>query len=128
MEALVAGVSWLAVGVSSIICFMLGGLWYSPILFGKRWGEGVKVDTGPGAKQPIGALVTQFLGTLLLAWIVSLAFNNGSIGSIVLIVAAFSLLLIAANLFAEHSWFASLVEAAFIVVMAVIMMVCNLLL
>jgi len=34
MEILLAGVNWLAVGVSTIICYMLAGLWYSPKLFG----------------------------------------------------------------------------------------------
>ena len=126
MAELVAGVSWLAVGLSTIICFMLGALWYSPVLFGTRWAEGVNIEIGPGAKQPVGALVTQFLGTLLLAWIVALAYTNGSVSSIVLIVAAFALLLVAANLFAEHSLYAALAESGFIAVMAVIMLVCNL--
>ena len=49
MEAITTGVSWWAVGISTVLCFMLGGLWYSPILFGIRWAEGVGVETGPGA-------------------------------------------------------------------------------
>ena len=30
-------VNWLAVLVSGVVIFMLGGLWYSPILFAKPW-------------------------------------------------------------------------------------------
>jgi hypothetical protein len=30
-------INWLAVLVAGIVIFMLGGLWYSPILFAKRW-------------------------------------------------------------------------------------------
>ncbi len=30
-------VNWLAVLVAAIVIFALGGLWYSPILFSKRW-------------------------------------------------------------------------------------------
>ncbi len=30
-------VNWLAVGAAGISAFVLGGLWYSPALFGKAW-------------------------------------------------------------------------------------------
>jgi uncharacterized protein DUF1761 len=30
-------VNWLAILVAAIVIFMLGGLWYSPVLFSKRW-------------------------------------------------------------------------------------------
>ena len=46
MEILLAGVNWLAVGVSTIICYMLAGLWYSPKLFDNRWAEGVGMENG----------------------------------------------------------------------------------
>jgi hypothetical protein len=30
-------INWLAVFVAAIVIFVLGGLWYSPVLFVKRW-------------------------------------------------------------------------------------------
>src|SRR3984893_681320 len=33
----IPGVNWLAVFVAAIVMFVLGGLWYSPVLFVKRW-------------------------------------------------------------------------------------------
>lgn len=30
-------VNWLAVVAATVAAFVLGGLWYSPVLFGKRW-------------------------------------------------------------------------------------------
>ena len=30
-------INWLAVLVAAIVIFILGGLWYSPVLFAKRW-------------------------------------------------------------------------------------------
>ena len=30
-------INWLAVIVAAIVMFMLGGLWYSPVLFARRW-------------------------------------------------------------------------------------------
>ena len=45
MEALFANVNWLAVGASTIICFMLGALWYSPKMFGVKWAQGVGIKS-----------------------------------------------------------------------------------
>jgi hypothetical protein len=33
----VPAVNWLAVLVAAVVMFMLGGLWYSPVLFAKKW-------------------------------------------------------------------------------------------
>jgi hypothetical protein len=30
-------INYLAVGVAALSCFLIGGLWYSPILFAKAW-------------------------------------------------------------------------------------------
>ena len=30
-------INWIAVVVAAVACFLLGGLWYSPVLFGKAW-------------------------------------------------------------------------------------------
>jgi hypothetical protein len=30
-------VNWIAVGAAAVSAFLLGGLWYSPVLFGKAW-------------------------------------------------------------------------------------------
>ena len=125
MEILLAGVNWLAVGVGTIVCFMLAGLWYSPMLFGTRWAEGVGVETGALAKQPTGALVMQFAGTLILAWIMALAHTNGAYSSAVLIVVMAACLLMAANMSANHSAYSTIVEGSFVVVMGLIMTACN---
>tara|TARA_B100000959_G_scaffold90987_1_gene96749 strand:+ start:5841 stop:6287 length:447 start_codon:yes stop_codon:yes gene_type:complete len=125
MEILFIGVNWLAVGVSTILCFMLGGLWYSPRLFGTKWAEGVGVPTGPGTKQPIAALLMQFVATLLLAWIMSVAHNIGAYPTAVLIVITAACLLMAGNMFAGHNNDSTIIEGAFVIVMALIMSVCN---
>lgn len=30
-------VNWLAVGAAALLTFLLGGVWYSPLLFGRAW-------------------------------------------------------------------------------------------
>ncbi len=127
MEAITTGVSWWAVGVSTVLSFMLGGLWYSPMLFGKKWAEGVGVEMGTGSTQPVPALVLQLLGTFLLAWIMGLADAIDAYPAAILIVLTITILLVAANLFSEHTLYASLVQGLFVVAMAIIMFICNLL-
>ena len=41
-------INWIAVAVASLVTFLVGGPWYSPALFGKRWGEAM----GHTAKTP----------------------------------------------------------------------------
>lgn len=43
--------NWLAVFVAAISAFVLGGLWYSPILFGKRWAQ---LSAPAGEERPPG--------------------------------------------------------------------------
>lgn len=128
MEAITTGISWWAVGISTLVCFFLGGLWYSPMLFGKQWAEGVGLDMDDSSIQPVPALVLQLAGTFFLAWIVALADAINAYPAAVLIVLATTTLLIAANLFSQHTMAASLIQGLFVVVMAIIMFVCNLLL
>lgn len=128
METITTGVSWWAVGVSTVLSFMLGGLWYSPILFGRKWAEGVGVEIGEGSTQPVPAMIMQLLGTFLLAWVIALADAMGAYPAAVLIVLTAAVLMIASNLFSEHTLFASLIQGLFVVVMAIIMVLCNLVL
>ena len=128
MEPLIANVNWLAVGVSTIIGYLFASFWYSPSIFGEKWADGVGLKIGADEGFSIYALVSQFFASLLLAWIVSLIVGNGSLAFIVLISITIFFFLLAANLIAEHSAYASLVEATFVLVISLIMTLCNLLL
>jgi hypothetical protein len=98
------------------------------MLFGKQWSEGVGVNIGDSSTQPVVGMVLQLAGTFFLAWIIALADAINAWPAAVLIVIALSTLLIASNLFSEHSMMASLIQGLFVLVMAVIMVVCNLVL
>ena len=74
------------------------------------------------------ALVSQFFATLLLAWIVSLAVGNDSLLFIALISFMVFFFLLAANLMADHSVYASLAEGVFVLAISMIMTISNLLL
>ena len=67
-------VSYVVVLVSAVVVFVLGWLWYSPLLFFKPWmrlrGQD-PVAAMANAKMPAGALVAEFVRCLILAYVVA---------------------------------------------------------
>lgn len=125
MSELTIGVNWLAVGITTFLCFGLGGLWYSPIMFGVKWVEGVGVAIEDGASQPVAALLVQLVGTCLFAWLVALAMGSGAMPLAKMIALTTSVLLVASGLFGDNSLYAALEEGAFVVAMFTIVVLCH---
>jgi hypothetical protein len=74
-------VNYLAVLVSGIAIFMLGGLWYSPVLFAKKWialmgmtEEEIKAAAGK-VSMPVQYLLA-FLCGLISAWVLAIVLNH----------------------------------------------------
>ena len=67
-------VNYIAVLVAAIVVFVLGWLWYSPLLFYKPWMRARGMDPAvamTGAKMPTGKLVIELVRCLVLAYIVA---------------------------------------------------------
>jgi hypothetical protein len=67
-------VNYLAVFVAAIVVFVLGWLWYSPLLFYKPWMRAKGIDPAvamAGAKMPAGKLVIELLRCLVLAYVIA---------------------------------------------------------
>jgi hypothetical protein len=63
--------NWPAILVAALAYFALGALWYSKILFAKRWIADLKIDVNsPDAKKGIGLM---FGGSFVLMFVQSLA-------------------------------------------------------
>jgi len=70
-------VNYLAVLVAAVAIFMLGGLWYSPLMFAKRWValQGRSVEQMSGGASP--ALYAQvFLCGLVTSYVIALALSH----------------------------------------------------
>jgi len=72
-------VNWLAILVAGIVIFVLGGLWYSPILFSKKWlalqnktEEQMRAEAA-GANMPL-MYASAFVTGLITAWAMALVF------------------------------------------------------
>src|SRR5882672_9960053 len=68
-------VSFLPVLVAAVVVFVLGWLWYSPVLFYTPWMRLRGLDpvaAMAGAKMPGGKLLVELVRCLLLAYVIAL--------------------------------------------------------
>jgi surface polysaccharide O-acyltransferase-like enzyme len=71
-------VNWLAVLVSGIVIFVLGGLWYSPVLFAKKWvalmgKTEAELKAGASGAAPY---VLAFLCALVTSFVLAIIINH----------------------------------------------------
>ncbi len=67
-------INYLAVLISTVLFFMLGALWYSPVMFAKGWIKGMGLtdeqlkemkEHGPGTRP----FIISFIGTLVMVFV-----------------------------------------------------------
>ena len=77
-------VNILAVIVAAVSAFLLGGVWYSPALFGKIWAREAGVGEDP-PKKPHGAVVfiVSFIFSLIAATVLCLLLLSFVLGKVV---------------------------------------------
>lgn len=121
MEEITANVSWLAVIVGAVLSFLAGWLWYSEKLFGRKWAEGSKVELGNATDMPMGAMITQGLGLLGLAWVIAVLAEKQMLMTTILMAIAFILLQFSGNSFTQKNTYAKLVDGGYWAVSVVIM-------
>jgi hypothetical protein len=125
MAEITANVNWLAVIVGAIVAYLLGMLWYSPKLFGTTWAAGAGVSFDDASGLPVMAMITQAIGTFLLAWVVGVTAASNALLTIILIVVAMVTLMGAGGMYAKKSGNVIAVDTGFIVAMTIIMIVCQ---
>lgn len=125
MNELTTGVSWTAVFAGFVLSYLLGWLWYSPKLFGKKWAEGAGVSTGAAGDFPAAAMLFQALGTFGLAWLFGITAARNAASTILLTVLTVMFLVLANGKFAGKSNAAIAIEAAYVIAMGVVMFVCQ---
>lgn len=123
MNELTSNVNWLAVVIGTIVSFIIGWLWYSPILFGKKWAEGSGVELGTASSMPVAAMVTQLVSTFFLALLVGITAAQNALATIILIILTVAGFVMSVGLFVKKSTFAILVDGGFIVIMGVVMII-----
>lgn len=123
MEMLTTNIGWLAVLAGAVASFMAGWLWYSPILFGPKWAEGVGVEMGTASEMPVGAMIFQGLGLFLMSWFIGVMTVANLTAIAVLGTLAFVALSYSGGLFTKKSSYARLVDAGYWILSLIIMII-----
>lgn len=113
MNELTTDVSWTGVIVGAVVSFLVGWLWFSPKLFGTKWAEGVGVELGTAGNIPVGAMVAQFIGLMLMSWFVGVTAVSNALLTVILATVAFIVLAYSGGMFAQKSGYARNVEAGY---------------
>ena len=64
-------VNWLAVLAAAVAKFAIGGVWYSPPVFGPRWGAMVGVTPDAFKARMGAAMIADLAASLVLAWVLA---------------------------------------------------------
>ncbi|MFK8034207.1 MAG: DUF1761 domain-containing protein [Hyphomicrobiales bacterium] len=123
MDMLTTNISWIAVLVGAVVSFMAGWLWYSPILFGPKWAEGVGVEMGRASEMPVSAMVFQGVGLLLMSWFIGALSAENLTAVAVLGTISFVALAYSGGLFAKKSAYARFVDAGYWIISLIVMVI-----
>ncbi|NOR61808.1 MAG: DUF1761 family protein [Rhodobacteraceae bacterium] len=114
-------VNWLAVGAGTVVAFVVGWLWYSPLLFGKKWAEGSGVELGSADKMPAAAMVSQFVALLCLAMVIGLTATSDSLITAIFAILAVGFMVFSNGGFSQKSTYAMVVDLGHAIVAGVVM-------
>ncbi len=88
MAELISFINWLSVIVATLIYFFLGALWYSPVMFAKKWMELRNISEGdidgPNPVIFVYSFILQFIAVASLAlFITAMGINSALNGAII---------------------------------------------
>ena len=78
-------ISYIALAISTVLSFMLGGFWYSPKAFGKMWMNQMGVtmnDIEDSGKSHSRALVASFFSSLFMCLVVGMLISSLQVSSV----------------------------------------------
>ena len=123
MAEITMGVDWLAVIIGAVAAFILGWLWYSPVLFGEKWAEGSGVQLGEASDMPWDAMASQALGLVLMSWFVGVMARGEALFTVLLATVAFTVLAFSGATFSGKSSYARFVDAGYWIAALIVMVV-----
>ncbi|MCJ8312071.1 MAG: DUF1761 domain-containing protein [Saccharospirillaceae bacterium] len=116
-------ISWIAVISGTVISFLVGWGWYHEKFFGAKWAQGSKVELGSAKDMPVFAMVTQLLGLFLFAMVIGITAQFDMLITAVFTILAICVLSLSAGGFVGKSTYALVVDAAYLFVAGVVMIV-----
>ena len=119
MDSLLTNVPWLSVVISTVVTFIVGWLWYSPMLFAKPWMKLIGI-TEPKKDNMAPAMISQLVATFLLAWLVAVLLAVASFQVVVVLALAVAVLIKANGYWSDKGKSAIVVESGYALVMVLV--------
>lgn len=120
---MVENLNWIAVIAGTVVAFLVGWLWYGPKLFGQGWAEGSGVKLNTADKMPVFAMITQLAALLLLALVIGVTATTDALGTAILAILACATFAVSAGAFINKSRYALVVDAGYIVIAGIVMVI-----
>jgi len=114
-------INWIAVLVGTVVSFLVGWAWYSPLLFGKKWAEGSGVVLASADKMPVFAMTAQLLALLVLAIVIGITAASNALFTAILSILAIALFIASTGSFVHKSTYAIIVDFFYIILAGVVM-------
>ncbi len=125
MVELTMGVSWAGVIVGAVAAFILGWLWYSPMLFGKKWAAAHGVEMGSASSMPVMAMAAQIIGLFLVSWFVGVTAVDSKLATAILALLGFAMLNDSGAMFAKVPTAGRLINLGYWIASYVVMIICQ---
>jgi len=117
------GVIWIAVVLGAVGSFLVGWLWYSPILFGKKWAEGNGLGSDDASGMPFAAMGANFIGLFLMSWFVGVTAVSSALLTVILATVAFTVLAFSGGMFAKKPTSVLVIDAGYWLAAFVVMFI-----
>ena len=125
MEALLSNIEWVPTIVSAVVAFLVGWVWYSPVMFVKKWQAGLGQPAREHAMWK--PMFPQLGATLFLAAAMNIAINTGQVPLVFLFVVVLAGFIKSNGLYSGKTIYAIGVETMYIFVMALVLYAVNML-
>lgn len=113
--------NWIAVIAGAVVAFLFGWLWYSPVLFVKKWAEGSGVELTPETKMPVGAMVLQIAGLFLLSLVVGITATFNALFAAIFAILAAATMTASNGAFCNKTKAALAIDAGYIICAGILM-------
>ena len=124
MQEVTSHLDWLAACVGAVVAFGAGWLWYPPWVFGRQWATGLGLSLE--SKPPMEPMLAQIAGLTLLSLFIAAADNAP--GLVLAAVAAFLALGYSGEGFAGHPRWVRLINAGYLLLASLLMLLAQALL
>lgn len=116
-------INWLAVIVGAVAAFLAGWLWYSPVLFGKKWAEGSGVEMGTADEMPKFAMAAQIVALLLISTMIGMTASTGALTTAIVAILGIAVFNMSNGAFVKKSNYAIMVDGGYAIVAGALMII-----